>query len=81
MGIHIGQGVRSLVKDILTQMIGWRFKASTLKIAISPTALNHQGSSIDLNWTGQLFAIGNFVPSVITFLTAAFVTLLRLTKK
>jgi len=80
MGVYVGQVVQSLVKDILMPLIGLALPSlgnlSTLKIAVPPTALDAEGRPIDPNWTGQLFGIGNFLSSIITFVIVAFVVFL-----
>jgi large conductance mechanosensitive channel len=87
MGVYVGQVVQSLVKDILMPLIGLALPGlgnlSTLKIAVPPTALDAEGRPIDPNWTGQLFGIGNFLSSIITFVIVAFVVFLivKMTKK
>jgi large conductance mechanosensitive channel len=87
MGVYVGQVVQSLVKDILMPLIGLALPGlgnlSTLKIAVPPTALDSEGKPIDPNWTGQLFGIGNFLASIITFLIVAFVVFLivKMTRK
>ncbi|MEM1546165.1 MAG: MscL family protein [Candidatus Methanomethylicia archaeon] len=87
MGVYVGQVVQSLVKDILMPLIGLALPGlgnlSTLRIAVPPTALDPQGNPIDPNWTGQLFGIGNFLVSIITFIIVAFVIFLivKITKK
>jgi large conductance mechanosensitive channel len=87
MGVYVGQVIQSLVKDILMPIIGLALpdlgNLSTLKIAVPPTALDAEGKPIDPNWTGQLFGIGNFLVSIITFVIVAFVIFLivKITKK
>ncbi|MBS7619518.1 MscL family protein [Candidatus Bathyarchaeota archaeon] len=87
MGVYVGQVVQSLVKDIIMPIIGLAIPGlgnlSTLKIAIPPTALDAQGNPIDPKWTGQLFGVGNFLVSIITFIIVAFVIFLivKITKK
>ncbi|MEM3730936.1 MAG: MscL family protein [Candidatus Bathyarchaeia archaeon] len=87
MGVYVGQVVQSLVKDIIMPIIGLAIPGlgnlSTFKIAVPSTALDAQGNPIDPNWTGQLFGIGNFLVSIITFIIVAFVIFLivKLTKK
>jgi len=87
MGIYVGQVVQSLVKDILMPIIGLALPGlgnlSTLRFAIPPTALDAQGNPLDPNWTGQLFGIGNFLVSIITFIIVSFVTFLivKITKR
>jgi len=87
MGVYVGQVVQSLVKDILMPLIGLALPGlgnlSTFKIAVPPTALDSEGKPIDPTWTGQLFGIGNFLVSIITFVIVAFVIFLivKVTKK
>ncbi len=87
MGVYVGQVVQSLVKDILMPIIGLALPGlgnlSTFKIAVPPTALDAQGNPIDPTYTGQLFGIGNFLVSIITFVIVAFVIFLivKITKK
>jgi len=87
MGVYVGQVVQSLVKDILMPLIGLALPGignlSTFKIAIPPTALDSEGKPLDPTWTGQLFGIGNFLVSIITFVIVAFVIFLivKVTKK
>jgi len=87
MGIYIGQVVQSLVKDLIMPLIGILIPGlgnlSTLKIAFPPTPLDVQGNPIDPNWKGQLFGVGNFLVSIITFAIVAFVIFLivKITKK
>lgn len=87
MGVYVGQVVQSLVKDILMPLIGLAIPGlgnlSTFKVAVPPTALDVEGKPIDPNWTGQLFGIGNFLVSIITFVIVAFVIFLivKMTKK
>lgn len=80
MGVYVGQVVQSLVKDLLMPLIGLALPGignlSTLKVAIPPTALDAQGNPIDPNWTGQLFGVGEFLVSIITFIIVAFVVFL-----
>lgn len=86
-GVYVGQVVQSLVKDILMPLIGLALPGlgnlSTFKIAVPPTALDVEGKPIDPNWTGQLFGIGNFLVSIITFVIVAFVIFLivKMTKR
>ncbi len=87
IGVYVGQVIQSLVKDILMPIIGLALPGlgnlSTFRIAVPPTALDAQGNPIDPNWTGQLFGIGNFLVSIITFVIVAFVIFLivKITKK
>ncbi|MCS7095868.1 MAG: MscL family protein [Nitrososphaerota archaeon] len=87
MGMYIGQVVQSLVKDILMPIIGLAVPGlgnlATFRIAVPPTALDAQGNPLDPNWQGQLFGIGNFLVSIITFIIVAFVIFLivKVTKK
>lgn len=87
MGMYIGQVVQSLVKDILMPIIGLAIPGlgnlSTFRVAVPPTALDAQGNPIDPSWQGQLFGIGNFLVSIITFIIVAFVIFLivKVTKK
>ncbi|MCX8191485.1 MAG: MscL family protein [Nitrososphaerota archaeon] len=87
MGIYVGQVVQSLVKDILMPLIGLVIPGlgnlATFKIAVPPTALDVEGKPIDPRWMGQLFGIGNFLASIITFVIVAFVIFLivKITKK
>jgi large conductance mechanosensitive channel len=87
MGVYVGQVVQSLVKDLLMPLIGLAIPGlgnlSTFKIAVPPTALDAEGKPINPNWTGQLFGIGNFLVSIITFIIVAFVVFLmvKLSKK
>jgi len=87
MGVYVGQVIQSLVKDLLMPLIGLAIPGlgnlSTFKIAVPPTALDAEGKPIDLNWTGQLFGIGNFIVAIITFIIVAFVIFLivKVTKK
>jgi|YelNatPaOPRAMG01_1025707.scaffolds.fasta_scaffold11104_1 large conductance mechanosensitive channel len=87
MGVYVGQVIQSLVKDILMPIIGLALPGlgnlSTFKIAVPPTALDAEGKPIDPTWTGQLFGIGNFLVSIITFVIVAFVIFLivKITKK
>lgn len=87
MGVYVGQVIQSLVKDLLMPLIGLAIPGlgnlSTFKIAVPPTTLDAEGKPIDLNWTGQLFGIGNFIVAIITFIIVAFVIFLivKVTKK
>ncbi|MEM3577600.1 MAG: MscL family protein [Candidatus Bathyarchaeia archaeon] len=87
MGVYVGQVVQSLVRDIIMPLIGLALPGlgnlSTFRIAIPPTTLDAQGNPTDSSWTGQLFGIGNFLVSIITFVIVAFVIFLivKITKK
>ncbi|MBS7616292.1 MscL family protein [Candidatus Bathyarchaeota archaeon] len=87
MGVYVGQVIQSLVKDILMPIIGLALPGlgnlSTFRIAVPPTALDAQGNPTDPDWTGQLFGIGNFLVSIITFVIVALVIFLivKITKK
>lgn len=87
IGVYVGQVVQSLVKDLIMPLIGLLLPGlgnlSTFTIAIPPTALDAQGKPIDPSWTGQLFGVGNFLVSVITFVIVAFVIfiIVKITKK
>lgn len=87
MGVYVGQVVQSLVKDIIMPLIGLALPGlgnlSTFKIAVPPTPLDAQGNPLNPEWTGQLFGIGSFLVSIITFVIVAFVIFLivKITKK
>ncbi len=56
---------------------------ATLNIPFPYTELNNEGIPIDSTYTGQLFGIGGFVASLITFAIVAFVifVLVKVTKR
>ncbi|MCZ2808888.1 MAG: MscL family protein, partial [Candidatus Bathyarchaeota archaeon] len=46
---------------------------ATFKIPVSQTELDSQGNPIDPNYVGQLFGVGEFLETLITFIIVAFV--------
>jgi large conductance mechanosensitive channel len=79
MGLYLGNLVQALVKDFLLPVIGLVLPVgnlATFKIPIPSTALDANGNAIDTAWKGQMFAPGDFLVALITFIIVAFVVFL-----
>ncbi|MEW6506102.1 MAG: MscL family protein [Chloroflexota bacterium] len=86
MGVYLGALVNALVKDLIMPIIGLAIPGlgnlATFKIPIPWVELDSAGNP-PTGYTGQLFAIGDFLASLVTFLIVAFVIflLVKITKK
>jgi large conductance mechanosensitive channel len=79
MALYLGNLVLALVKDFLLPAIGLILPTgnlATFKIPIPDTALDANGNAIDTAWKGQMFAPGDFLVALITFIIVAFVIFL-----
>jgi large conductance mechanosensitive channel len=87
MGVYLGALVQALVTGLVMPVIGLAIPGlgnlATFKIPIPPTELDSQGAPIDPNYVGQLFGVGEFLASLITFIIVAFVIflLVKITKR
>ena len=77
MGIYLGALVQTLVTGLVMPIIGLAVPGfgnlATFKIPVSQTELDSQGNPIDPNYVGQLFGVGEFLETLITFIIVAFV--------
>lgn len=76
MGLYLGNLVQALAKDFLLPAIGLVLPTgnlATFKVPVPNTALDANGNVIDTTWIGQLFAPGDFLVALITFLIVALV--------
>jgi len=86
IGVYLGALVNALVKDIVMPIIGLAIPGlgnlATFKVPIPPTELDSSGNP-PAGYTGQLFAIGDFLVALITFIIVAFVIFLivKVTKR
>jgi large conductance mechanosensitive channel len=86
IGVYLGAVVLALVKDLIMPIIGLAIPGlgnlATFKIAFPSTTFDAQGNP-PLGYGGQIFGIGDFLVSVITFIIVAFVIFLivKVTKK
>ena len=98
MGVYLGGLVNALVKDLIMPLIGLAIPGlgnlATFRIPIPPLP---SGASLDANgniikvsdgtpyigYAGQIFSVGDFMATVITFIIVAFVIFLivKITKK
>ncbi|MGB9676746.1 MAG: MscL family protein [Candidatus Bathyarchaeales archaeon] len=90
MGMYVGQVVQSLVKDILMPLIGLAVPGlenlSTFVLYVPPpTGFDAQGNPLldGAPWKGQIFGIGSFISTIMTFIIVAFVIFLivKITRK
>jgi large conductance mechanosensitive channel len=87
MGVYLGGLVQALVTGLVMPIIGLAIPGlgnlATFKIPIPSTELDSQGNPIDPNYVGQLFAVGEFMAALITFIIVAFVIflLVKITKR
>jgi large conductance mechanosensitive channel len=79
MGVYLGGLVQALVKDLLLPVIGLAIPGlgnlATWKVPIPATTLDASGNP-PLGYTGQIFALGDFLVALITFVIVAFVIFL-----
>jgi large conductance mechanosensitive channel len=86
MGVYLGALVNALVKDLVMPVIGLAIPGlgnlATFKIPIPWVELDSSGNP-PAGYTGQLFAVGDFLAALITFVIVAFVIflLVKITKK
>jgi len=86
IGVYLGALVNALVKDLLMPLIGLAIPGlgnlATYKIPIPPTTLDSSGNP-PAGYGGQLFGVGDFLVSLITFIIVAFVIflLVKITKR
>ncbi len=77
MGLYLGALVQALVTGLVMPTIGLAIPGlgnlATFKIPVPPTELDSQGNPIDPNYVGQLFGVGEFLATLITFIIVAFV--------
>ena len=79
MALYLGNLVLALVKDFLLPAIGLILPTgnlATFKIPVPFTDLDASGNAIDTTWKGQMFAPGDFLVALITFIIVAFVIFL-----
>ncbi len=87
MGIYLGALVQAFVTGLIMPIIGVAVPGlgnlATFKIAVPSTELDSQGNPIDPNYVGQLFGVGEFLATLITFIIVAFVifVLVKITKR
>ena len=75
IGLYLGGVVQALVKDFIMPLIGLAIGGvnfSTLKVAIPSTTFDASGNP-PAGFTGQVFAIGDFLVALITFIIVAFI--------
>ena len=86
MGVYLGGLVNALVKDLVMPIIGLVVPGlgnlATIKYGIPSTTFDSDGKP-PTNYVGQIFGIGDFLVSLITFAIVAFVIflLVKMTKK
>jgi len=86
VGVYLGGLVNALVKDLIMPIIGLIIPGlgnlATIKIGIPPTTFDSEGKP-PLGYVGQIFGIGDFLVSLITFIIVAFVIFLivKVTKR
>ncbi|MEM3726659.1 MAG: MscL family protein [Candidatus Bathyarchaeia archaeon] len=88
MGVYLGALVQALVRDFIMPIIGLALSGAgignlaTLKFGIPPTTFDALGNP-PADYTGQIFGVGDFLVSLITFIIVAFVIFLivKITKK
>jgi large conductance mechanosensitive channel len=77
LGLYLGIVIQALVKDLLMPVIGLALPGlgnlATYNIAVPPTKLDSLGNPLDPAYAGQLFAVGDFLVAVITFIIVALV--------
>lgn len=89
MAVYLGGLVQALVKDFIMPIIGLALSGAgignlaTLKFGIPTTTFDAAGNPIDPNYAGQLFGVGDFLVTLITFIIVAFVIflLVKVTKR
>jgi large conductance mechanosensitive channel len=79
MGVYLGGVVQALVKDLLLPIIGLALPGlgnlATWKIYVPSTTLDASGNP-PVDYTGQIFGLGDFLVALITFIIVAFVIFL-----
>lgn len=86
MGVYLGGLVNSLVKDLIMPIVGLVIPGlgnlATFKIGIPPTTFD-SGGNPPSGYVGQIFGVGDFLVSMITFIIVAFVIFLivKVTKR
>ncbi len=86
IGLYLGGVIQGLVKDLLLPAIGLAIPGlgnlSTIKYAVPSTTFDAQGNP-PAGYTGQIFALGDFLIALITFLIVALVIfiLVKVVKK
>ena len=88
IGVYLGVLVQALVKDFVMPVIGLALSGAgignlaTLKFGIPSTAFDVNGNP-PVDYTGQIFGVGDFLVALITFIIVAFVVflLVKITKK
>jgi large conductance mechanosensitive channel len=77
MDIYLGTLVQTLVTGLVMPRIDLAIPGlgnlATFKTPVPQTELDSQGNSIDPNYVGQLFGVGEFLETLITFIIVAFV--------
>ena len=88
MGVYLGAVVQALVKDFIMPLIGMALSSAgignlaTLKFGFPSTTFDSSGNP-PLDYTGQVFGVGDFLVALITFIIVALVIflLVKITKK
>jgi len=76
LGLYLGGVVQALVKGFVMPLIGLVIPGlsnlSTLKVGVPSTTFDASGNP-PAGYTGQVFAIGDFLVALITFIIVAFI--------
>ncbi len=78
IGLYLGGLVQALVKDFIMPLIGLAIGGvnfTTMKVAVPSTTFDASGNP-PAGYTGQIFAIGDFLVALITFIIVAFIVFL-----
>ncbi len=79
LGLYLGGVVQALVKGFVMPLIGLVLPGmsnlSTLKVGVPSTTFDASGNP-PVGYAGQVFAVGDFLVALITFIIVAFIVFL-----